>query len=172
MQAILRHKFLALLVCILVLVGVWYIGFASKPNQDSSGTPAPTSTPVTVTYKCPADYATDEAYQSDLRSFVIEYAKKNPNITQDELEAERDKLFTKHKCINRYFENKEDYPGWCPISDREVTGTLGYLRSLKVDEVLDIMKFLSDRECSVALQRINTLMTKEIESGKSPGSKL
>ena len=45
MQPILRHKSLAVLVCIFILFGVWYIGFASKTNQDSLISTTPTSTP-------------------------------------------------------------------------------------------------------------------------------
>lgn len=168
MSIILKYKFYILIV--LILAGVGYFIFNQNNNSDDSKNIA--------FYKCPADYSNpedlneDQEYRADMGIFIANFMESHPNATQDDLMAERDRLFIENGCINRYYKNPSDYSDWCPLNEQEIDATFEYMRSLETEEVLGIMKLLSSRNCLGALVEINQMMTDEIESGKSPGSQL
>lgn len=165
MQTTLKHKFYILGVLILVGIG-YFIFIRGNDSEDLRGI---------AIYKCPADYSNpedlnnDQEYRADMDIFIADYMEDHPNATQDDLLSERDRLFIENDCINRYYDNSSNYPDWCPLNEQETSATLEYMRSLKTEEVLGIMKLLSNRSCLGALTELNQMMTDEIESGKSPG---
>lgn len=159
-----RQKYYIAIILLVVITGY----FVFIQNRDNENSPAS----IADTFKCPADYTDNKTYKADLNAFVADYLDNNPNATEGDLMAERDRLFIEHECIDRYFENIGAYPDWCPISPQEVIATIEYLRNLKTEEVLSIIKLLSDRKCKEAIYKITEVMSKEIESGTSPGSKL
>jgi len=166
MNFIKKHKVDLFLLPVILIIG-YFVFIHGNDNENLRD--------ISV-YKCPADYSNpedlnnDKEYRADIDTFIADYTESHPSATQDDLMAERDRLFIENDCINRYYNNPSDYPDWCPLNKQEIDATFEYMRSLETEEVLGIMKLLSKRSCLDALAELNQMMTDEIESGKSPGS--